>query len=312
MTSVTDSRIFSISKALDYAFDILDNTPTEAISEIAGPLNVAIRQSTTTERDELIQLCQEHRLHNYLLEDPFTRYAFQKPRGYPGDAGLIDFCYGFNNPDPQESRRGLSIYRVMMNYPTTDSVRYRRGLIAHYIDQTCESAERPARIASLACGHMREAGFSRALRRGLIGRYLGIDQDAASLAEVHKTVGFLGVVGLKEDISRVAIKGMPEHDWDLIYAAGLLDYLADKLAVKLIAAMLKSVRRGGRALIANALPEISERGYMECIMDWHLLYRSKEELASLVLRAVGQMDCDFEIFSDPMSSFAYCVITRKQ
>jgi hypothetical protein len=310
MTVAMDSCLSVLGNELDRAKLLLHDSPTEAIAQIEWSLRAVLKHSNPEKRDELIRVCREHSIHSCLLEDPYTRHAFQKPRGYPGDAALIDFCYGFNNPGPGESTLGLSIYRVMMNYPTVDSVRYRRGLIAHHIDQSSISAGRPTRIASVACGHMREAVFSRAVRLGRVGQYLGIDQDPVSLAEVDKTLGCLGVVSLKEDIVRIAIKGMPEDDLDFVYAAGLLDYLADKLAIKLIQAMTESLRCGGKALIANALPEIPERGYMECIMDWHLLYRSEEDLAALAVKAVGQSDYRFETFSDPMSSFAYCVITK--
>jgi extracellular factor (EF) 3-hydroxypalmitic acid methyl ester biosynthesis protein len=37
---------------------------------------------------------RRHSIFAQLLADPMTRQAFKKPRGYPGDADLIDLIYG--------------------------------------------------------------------------------------------------------------------------------------------------------------------------------------------------------------------------
>src|SRR6185436_19111629 len=47
--------------------------------------------------DEWKTVCEEarqHSLHDLLLESPFTRRAYSKPRGYAGDAVLMDLIYG--------------------------------------------------------------------------------------------------------------------------------------------------------------------------------------------------------------------------
>src|SRR5215471_14831280 len=42
---------------------------------------------------EFRDACQTHPLHRMALEDPFTERAFSKPRGYAGDAVMLDYIY---------------------------------------------------------------------------------------------------------------------------------------------------------------------------------------------------------------------------
>jgi hypothetical protein len=70
--------------------------------------------------------------------------------------------------------------------------------------------------------------------------------------------------------------------FDLVYAAGILDYLPDALARGLCAALRGLLRPGGELLVANFLPGSKSTGYMEAFLDWWLLYRTPEALLSLL------------------------------
>src|SRR5262249_44121844 len=49
----------------------------------------------SSERDwaAFVELCLRHPLRALLHQDPFTYRAYSKPRGYAGDAVLLDFIY---------------------------------------------------------------------------------------------------------------------------------------------------------------------------------------------------------------------------
>ncbi len=229
------------------------------------------------------ELCADHPLLEVLLEDPLTRRAWNRPRGYPGDAPLIDFIYGtgrYSETWRDTSPLGREILRFTRSQPAAHAVRVRRKLMAHTIDVVAEAVPDPD-ILCLACGHLREAELSVAVQEGRIGRFVALDQDPESLALVRHEVGRNSISPVNASVRDVARGRLCPGTFDLIYAAGLYDYLPDCLAVRLTAALFKMLRPGGRILVANFLPHISDAGYMEAFMRWNLIYRSPSQMKQL-------------------------------
>jgi hypothetical protein len=77
---------------------------------------------------------------------PFIKHAVSKPFGYPGDAALIDHIYGYAKPVLTGLSR--SIYACMTSASAPRSVRFRRHLLAHYIDKVLYERDAKARIFS--------------------------------------------------------------------------------------------------------------------------------------------------------------------
>jgi extracellular factor (EF) 3-hydroxypalmitic acid methyl ester biosynthesis protein len=62
---------------------------------------------------------------------------------------------------------------------------------------------------------------------------------------------------------------------------GSYDYLNDKVATRLLQALFGLLKKGGKIWIANFLPDIPDRAFMESIMDWWLVYRTPEQKRQL-------------------------------
>ena len=245
-----------------------------------------MRRSCPSEGVWRSRIENEIRLHpvsGAILQDPFIRRAHLKPRGYAGDAVLLDFIYqhesvlGEVNGAPAMAQAAM---QFTTNSTAPRAVRNRAWLLASEIDATAQRVERP-HVLSLACGHLREARLSRAVRSNSLGRFLAIDQDADSLAVVRDENACFGVEAVEGSVKTVIARGKELGRFDFVYAAGLYDYLNDKVAARLLQALFERVKPGGKLWVANFMPNIEDRGFMEAFMDWWLIYRDEEQMRRL-------------------------------
>lgn len=252
----------------------------------------------------------EHPLSSLIHKDPLTWHAFSRPRGYPGDALLLDHIYRIVEPESVDDV-ARAINRYCVETGACRSVRARRAILATLIDFVADRVHMP-RIVSIACGHLREAALSRAVAEGRVGELIAVDQDEESLTEV--AASYPGSVirpctaSVRHIISgRVTFSGM-----DLVYAAGLYDYLELPVARRLTIRMFDMLRPGGRLLVANFAPNLREIGYMETFMDWHLIYRDEvgmEEVAAEIDRSrIARM----EIFRDGPGNLVFLEIVKAE
>src|SRR5262249_1235250 len=153
-------------------------------------------------------------------------HAFMKPRGYPGDAELLDLIYGDTPFTGEMTRLGALIHGVAPSQQSCRSVRERREILAKLIDRTAAEHRLP-RILSLACGHLREAQRSDAVKNGAVGEIVAVDQDALSLSVARESNGAV-ITPVKASIRRFLVDATIYGDFDLIYSAGLYDYLDDE------------------------------------------------------------------------------------
>ncbi|MEO8704745.1 MAG: class I SAM-dependent methyltransferase [Kofleriaceae bacterium] len=226
------------------------------------------------------ELCLPHALAEVLLADPFTRRARLKPRGYAGDAVMLDYVYS-GLPEAERastSPLGQLLLAATTSFPAAISVRERRDLLASRIDATADRVDRP-RVLSVACGHLREAAGSKAVQSGKIGQFTALDQDRDSLTVIATDhPGVRPLHGSVRDLLRGTLD-LGEHD--LIYAAGLFDYLPDAAARSLIQVLAGKLAQGGELVVGNFAPDYITSGYLEAMMDWRLITRSEAQLAAL-------------------------------
>ncbi|QEH31823.1 hypothetical protein OJF2_02880 [Aquisphaera giovannonii] len=263
-------------------------------------------------RSEMVPACLDHPIRPICHQEPITRHAFTRPRGYAGDAGLIDLYYGLAGPSPDDTDLGRELYRAVASRSGGESVRYRRSMLASRIDAVATAFGRQSRVLSVACGHFREGSLSQAVVCGRVGRVVCLDQDPRSIDLVREEMAGRPVEPVAGSVRWLLSRESDAFGrYHFIYAAGLYDYLSDPMAGRLTARLFELLHPGGSLLVANFLPETAERSYMAAFMNWDLRYRSAAEVrqfASLVAPgAVARMTS----YPDPEGNVQYLEIHKK-
>jgi extracellular factor (EF) 3-hydroxypalmitic acid methyl ester biosynthesis protein len=251
-----------------------------------------------------------HPIFQQVQQSPLTRRAFEKPRGYPGDAATLDFLYGIEPLPASVSPLGRQLYAWEFQCPNSRSVRARKELLAARIDQVCARIARP-RVLSLACGHVREARSADAVLDRRLDAFFAIDQDAASLAVVAQELSPFGVTPVQGSVRAVLARKLRYRDIDLAYAAGLFDYLAHPVAAQLTARLFGMLRSGGQLLIPNFVDSAADVAYMEAFLDWQLIYRDEDELLSLASLLPREELGSVEVFREKHGNVCVLEITRR-
>ncbi len=240
-----------------------------------------------------------HALHRVLMEDPYTARAATKPRGYAGDAELIDLVYDQQVPHGASSR-ATEMFNHSIAFPVSEAVRQRR----HYAEGRLSTAWREGkRICALACGHLREAD---SLIGHDVSNIIAVDQDPLSLDVVRANHGQTirteqaNVMHFLRNAAKRGIK------FDLIYTLGLTDYF-DARAMSLLHRLMKAcLAPDGEIMLANFLPGHLAIGWMDAVMDWQLIYRDEADL----MRHAAEINMVARTFRDPTNSIAFCEMTR--
>jgi hypothetical protein len=255
---------------------------------------------------------EQHHLRHVVYQDPMTMRAFEKPRGYAGDAVMMDYLYGIHDShrvEAQASPLGREIFRCVQRFPASQAVRYRREHIAQLIDTMAAGGSKPS-VLAIAAGHLREAEICEALVSGRAGRFVALDADATSLREVEANYARLNVETVHGSVRHVLARKLNLGTFDFVYAAGLYDYLADNVAQALAARMFEMVRPGGWMLIPNFAPQVRDRGYLETFMNWNLIYRDEYEMALLGDSLDPTHVEGYDVYSDPPGSVVYLLVKR--
>ena len=250
-----------------------------------------------------------HPIRARLHEEPFTRRAFQKPRGYAGDAPMLDLIYGDVPWSGELSPLGARLRGWVAASHACSSVRERREILALAIDRVASERTSP-RILSLACGHLREAQTSRAVRAHAVDELVALDQDAESLAVVEREQKSFNVLAAHASVRRFLGAPLSFGTFDLAYSAGLFDYLADPLAVAVTRALFQSLRPGGELVIANFAPSLRDIGYMEAIMDWNLIYRDEEQVSRFTAGIPRHEIADASLSRDRCGNVVYLSVRK--
>jgi extracellular factor (EF) 3-hydroxypalmitic acid methyl ester biosynthesis protein len=237
-------------------------------------------------------------LHPLVLCAPFARRTYQKPLGYAGDYEMVNMMM-------RDSREGDSLFAKLFNVwlLSQESAAAHRNRIEYLTQRLVEVVaaatrrERRARVYNLGCGPAWE--WQRFLAQSPLSSHAEVvlaDFDSETLeharhvlqnaAERYRRAPSLQFVkkSVQQVIKETFRAGRIENDapFDLIYCAGLFDYLPDQICRQLTNLFYESLAPGGVVLCTNVAPANANRGSLELILDWHLRCRDRRGMGGLV------------------------------
>jgi extracellular factor (EF) 3-hydroxypalmitic acid methyl ester biosynthesis protein len=253
----------------------------EDIREEFAALAEGLDSETYTRRKAL---CAEL-LHPLLAESPFLRRALEKPLGYAGDFEMMNMLY--RDPWEGETPLGRALNVCFTNESAAIANKNRIAYLDKLIREKAGNAS--LRIASIGCGPAKEIEvlladapeFAPRLNVSLVDQEeLALDQCARTIPTARRCKA-----GLRE---------LLHDDWpgpgecfDLIYSAGMFDYLGDGLFVAVTRKLFQVLAPGGELVIGNVAAHNPSRWIMEYFADWCLIHRTPTELVELGARSSG-------------------------
>ncbi len=244
---------------------------------------------------------------------PVTRRSFEKRRGYPGDAPLLDLIYGIGDDlaTPHPASIAGQVHFFVVHSMACRAVRRRREIVAAEIAKSIAQAPGGASVLSVACGHLREIELLRPSDIAAIRAFHALDQDPLSLAEIDRKYSAIdSLKTIEGSVKSIIRRRTAFENLDYVYSAGLFDYLAPPIAMRLIERMFGFLRPGGRLLVANFTPAIEDIGYMETFMDWRLIYRTADEVGELFGSLPPEQVAGLQQFEDENGAVAYAVVEK--
>lgn len=261
-------------------------------------------------KKEFFKKISETGLHDLLKGAPYFYHSIFKPRGYAGDAQMMSLVY-------RNEYEGVDLFSKLLHKIGTDcdacvAIRNRKELLLHSFGEF-----QGGKVLSLAAGPAQEIQEYQQHKNDK--KFLALDHDIETLKDAQKRNADLryGIANAfhiirgnkkylipkknrleschpKSDTKGVrrlilplkySIGELKKDEFDLIYSAGLYDYIRtfddpQKGTIALTKALFDALKPKGRLLIGNISPKLSigVKWAMECLCDWYLIHRTEKEV----------------------------------
>lgn len=266
-------------------------------------------------------------LSSLLMSAPGIRRAVDKPLGYPGDYETMNFIY--RNGLEGGSAFAKVFHKYGTDEPLAAGARTRKEFIKgtmreehqRVLSERGQDAE--FRVTGLGCGPALEVEEYIRERKAWPGsaQWALVDQEEAALsiayAGAYRALTQSGCAGavrcfylsFQQMIAEPTILS-DSGPQDMIYAAGFFDYLPQKIAQALVYSLVERLAPGGTLLVGNAIGPNRHFWFCEFILDWTLIYRTKEEMEDLGKYVRDQVDQ--EIFADSLGVYHLLQLRKKK
>jgi len=283
-------------------FDELLKPVAPCLNDLFERFEVGAR-SITPEMQSTHGLYAKRQLHPLLLCSPFMHRIYRKPLGYAGDYEMVNMILR----DPLE---GSSLFAKVLNSWFLSQVpaaahRNRVKLLTQRLVQEMariRPLNRPVRIFNLGCGPAQEVReFMEQCPLSDFAEFTLLDFNEETLTYARTSLEdarrrhhrATRVQLARKSVAQIIKGGMRNvtADYDIVYCAGLFDYLPDRVCQQLINMFYGMLAPGGLMMCTNVDPSNPIRNIMAFIFEWRLLERSGHEMEALIPESASPDDC---------------------
>lgn len=250
----------------------------------------------------------KRQLHPLLLCAPFMHRIYRKPLGYAGDYEMVNMM--LRDPHEGSSLFSKVLNRWFLGQVPAEAHRNRIKLLTQrLVEETTRvrAQNRTARVYNLGCGPAKEVSdFMQQSELSNHVQFTLLDFNEETLGCARGLLDYARqnlkratrIQLVKKSVAHVLKAGMRNitAEYDLVYCAGLFDYLPDRACTQLLETFYAMLNPGGLLLVTNVDHSNPIRNIMGYIFEWWLIERDAEQMRALVPPAVPIEEC--KIVSD--------------
>jgi extracellular factor (EF) 3-hydroxypalmitic acid methyl ester biosynthesis protein len=282
----------------------LEQSAADGLAEsVVSAMNVLfekfelVANTLESELEPVHRSYMRQQLHPWVMCAPFPHRAFNKPLGYAGDYEMVNMMLRGNHA-------GASLFAKLVNawfvrQAPAQAHRNRIDYLAgKLLKETARAsaASRDARIYNVGCGPAHEVQrflSEQAISSKANVTLLDFNEETLEYAQTRMReasssngrstkLNFIkrSVHTILKESGRTLARSANDQ-YDLVYCAGLFDYLSDPICRRLTSIMYEWLVPGGLLIATNVHPSNPMRKGMEHLLDWHLTYRTAPQLFAL-------------------------------
>ena len=238
----------------------------------------------------------KRQLHPQLLCSPFAYRTYQKPLGYAGDYEMVNMI--LRNPLEGSSLFSKIVNSWFLSQRPAEAHRNRVSYLAKLLlKETGRLARRghPARIFNLGCGPAGEV--QKFLMQDEVcndASFVLLDFNDETLQHTKKVLEDIKtkfnrttkIEVVKKSVHQVLKEesrySARQEKYELVYCAGVFDYLSDRICKRLMEIFYDMLEPGGFLVATNIDASNPSRNGMEYLLEWHLIHRNSTQLRALI------------------------------
>lgn len=265
------------------------------------------------EESRLKKLFKE-KFYPFAVESNFLKRAHDWPKGYPGDHITLEYLYKGSNESESVFGQYLDLYG--MSRELGIGVRERKDFLRQLIEKHIFKGNFQS-VLNIGCGSCRELYDMGLKLNNFEGDITCVDFDADALDFSKKTLASRSIKLENMDFKKMNVLQLKDTEFmknelgsfDLIYSAGLFDYIDDKGLDRIFKSLHSNLNNNGVIIAPFKDANFYKFFDYHWFVNWDaFLHRTKDEVNLLINNAIS--GCKLEIIPSNSKAINFFIISK--